>query len=530
MKNPESPLESSIQPLVIGTRGDDFANELTAALGKRARSPVILDTKQWQTPYLQSFRSPGELWALLIHDPKHGMGIEEMVRCVQSIDLTLRPNRLYVLTGFLRENEALGLLQAGCDGFLPMDITAKEVVAEFEKPRTDANDIVTNPYRWLHTLSRAAEELHAGFERELQLKKLLKIFGSELRVDRSSILLLEGEKLRLAAGFGMPPGLEPGTLLEIKPDSISAWVIRNKRARLVEGHLAVVNDQVRSVHSAVCAPLISENEVLGVVNFSALEEGRRLLPADMAAADVFASMIAFAIANRQLHERAVENERLAAVGQTMSSVSHCMKNLLTIFRGTTDILARAVQKQDFAQVSSAYELLERGTRRLDNTVMDLLDFAKKRPPQLGPVEPAQLLGDLCESYFTPAVRRTHSYTIECSAAGSFLLDEFRLQRALANLLSNAVEATHRGGRLRVAAVVEGQNLRFSVADDGPGVPPEKLEEIFTPFFSTKGSTGTGLGLAMVSKFAEENGGTVEANNDTELGGLCVSIVLPIRKD
>lgn len=517
----------SIQPVVVGSRGDSFHEDLTRAMGGAARSPVHLEGDKWMSPYLLSFRTPGELWGIILHTPETGMSPEDVIRCAQSIDLTLRPSRLAVLAPFLREGETLALLQAGVTTILPISMTAAEVFAELSRPVSEAHDIVSNPYRWLRTLSRAAHEL-GDSEETPQLRRLLRLFSSELRVDRSSILLLEGDKLRLAAELGMPAGLKVGDLLDIKPDSISAWVIRNRRARHILGQLSVVNDQVRSVRSAVSAPLLHGEQVLGVINFSSTLEGRTLTPSDMAAADVFASMIAAALVHRELSARAVQNERLAAVGATMSSVSHCMKNLLTIFRGTTDILGRAVQKGDMAGAAAANELLGRGVQRLENTVLDILDFSKHREPELVPVNVSRFLAELCESFFTPALSRTHVLELECDVEGGLMLDEYRLSRALMNLLSNSVEATGDGGRIRLSASREGDSVIFSVADSGPGVPEDKVADIFKPFYSTKGSTGTGLGLAMVAKFADENHGRVDASNDEELGGLCVEIILPAR--
>lgn len=517
----------SVQPLVVGSRGDAFPSDLTAALGAGARSPVHIDADNWMTPYLLSFRTPGELWAVILHAPESGLAFEDVVRCAQSIDLTLRPSRLAVMAPFLREGETLALLQSGVTTVLPIGMPAAEVAAELARPVSEAHDIVSNPYRWLRTLSRAAHELGDTGETP-HLRKLLRLFSSELHVDRSSILLLDGEKLRLAAEVGMPPGLKVGDLLDIKPDSISAWVIRNRRARHILGQLAASSEQARTVHSAVSAPLTHGDRVLGVVNFSSTEQGRTLTPSDMAAADVFASMIAASLVHRELSARSVQNERLAAVGATMSSVSHCMKNLLTIFRGTTDILGRAVQKQDLAGAAAANELLGRGVMRLESTVLDILDFSKHREPELSPVNVPKFLAELCESFFTPIIARTHVLELECEIDGALMLDEYRLSRALMNLLSNAVEATKQGGRIRLAAAREGDSVVFAVADSGPGVPDEKVAEIFKPFYSTKGSTGTGLGLAMVAKFADENHGRVDASNDEELGGLCVEIILPAR--
>jgi signal transduction histidine kinase len=94
-------------------------------------------------------------------------------------------------------------------------------------------------------------------------------------------------------------------------------------------------------------------------------------------------------------------------------------------------------------------------------------------------------------------------------------------------LINAMEANADGGTIKICLKAEGNQLLFKVADSGPGVPDDKLTEILTPFFTTKGSRGTGLGLAMVSKFCEENSGKMEVQGYGELGGLSVTLRLPL---
>jgi len=82
-----------------------------------------------------------------------------------------------------------------------------------------------------------------------------------------------------------------------------------------------------------------------------------------------------------------------------------------------------------------------------------------------------------------------------------------LQVAL-NLLRNALQATREGGTIRVGVHREGDRARLEVADDGVGIAPEHLARIWEPFFTTKGDTGTGLGLGIVKRIVEEHGGTI----------------------
>jgi signal transduction histidine kinase len=114
-------------------------------------------------------------------------------------------------------------------------------------------------------------------------------------------------------------------------------------------------------------------------------------------------------------------------------------------------------------------------------------------------------------------------TVGDELAGILLVTDGRLlQRALLNLLLNAVEASSRGDRTGEVAFalpeVSERHLVLTVADNGSGIPAELLDRIFNPFFTTK-DTGTGLGLAIVHQIVESLGGTIRASNRAEGGAI-----------
>ena len=111
---------------------------------------------------------------------------------------------------------------------------------------------------------------------------------------------------------------------------------------------------------------------------------------------------------------------------------------------------------------------------------------------------------------------------------SVALDPIAIKRAVLNLLTNAVEVCGEGDRVTLGARLQRDDawLHITVADDGPGIPEDVKEQLFQPFFSTKGNRGTGLGLALVRKVAEEHRG--RATVDSRPGdGAQFSILLPL---
>jgi signal transduction histidine kinase len=271
---------------------------------------------------------------------------------------------------------------------------------------------------------------------------------------------------------------------------------------------------------------VDEGKVLGVVSFTSLQGGRMLNQADLATAEVFASLLTLAISNQNLHRELVEKERLATVGATMSSITHCMKNVLTILKGSTMIVEMGLERSDLEQVSLGFSLTRKGVSRMESLAMDLLDYCKGREPDLVMANLPAVLSDVAESFEAINHQGLHRLEMTISVTDPVPLDISRFQRAVLNLISNSMDASPNGCRILLSGRVADREFVFEVEDDGPGVPPEKLENIFEPFFSTKGSKGTGLGLAMVAKFCEECGGRVEAARSERLGGLLVRMTFP----
>src|SRR5690606_11896914 len=96
----------------------------------------------------------------------------------------------------------------------------------------------------------------------------------------------------------------------------------------------------------------------------------------------------------------------------------------------------------------------------------------------------------------------------------FSFDPTLIESSIYNLLLNAREAMESGGTIRVSTAREGDSVSITVTDEGPGVPADKLEDVFNPFYTTK-PTGVGLGLAMVSKFVDSHGGAITIENNPE---------------
>ena len=107
------------------------------------------------------------------------------------------------------------------------------------------------------------------------------------------------------------------------------------------------------------------------------------------------------------------------------------------------------------------------------------------------------------------------------------VDPFLMQRALINIIGNAVQAMPDSGTLTITTKKEGQSASINVADTGMGIPPENISKLFEPLFTTK-SRGVGLGLAIVKSMIEAHGGTITVESDVGRGSKFY-ISLPLRR-
>jgi len=518
-------VSDSVQLLVIGGSAE-FGAQLDGLVRAGTHRLVHVPGSEWRSPSWQEKREPGAAWAVVALDLDEGAEFEDLLQCTQLVTVAFRPTRVVVMLRHFQLERILSLMRAGADGLLPAGATPEQLIHELEGRGVKRDYYFPDPTRWLQTLVRAAGEIDLVTEDLIQFRKLLRVFISQMGVDRGSILLAEGNQLRLAASVGSASDALDNKLLDVKPGSITDWVIQHGRSRLMIGDQPGSRSLTGKVETSICAPIVSQGEVLGTVNFASANRRRELSPADLATTEVFASLLAMAISNQRLVKKNVEAERLAAIGSTLSTLSHCIKNLLTVFKGSTMILEKGLEKQDFGQIATSSRLIGNGVRRLENLVLDLLDLSKKRAPEPEEVLLEDLLGDIAGEAEAAAQQKRHAFEVLCDVEGRYLLDRYRLHRALMNLISNARDAVAQDGLVRLEITDLGNELEFAVSDNGPGVPEENLATIFDQFYSTKGSVGTGLGLAMVAKFAEENSGSAEATIDSNLGGLRVAIRVP----
>jgi signal transduction histidine kinase len=228
----------------------------------------------------------------------------------------------------------------------------------------------------------------------------------------------------------------------------------------------------------------------------------------------------------ELEQRLYRADRLAALGRLVGGVAHEVRNPLASIKLKLHLARRS--GADPERLADAFAVIQAEVERLDRLVARLLTLAK-------PSEPCRVLTDLTRLLKTRMEQwegraAEQGIGLELQPAPSIAepvpADGDRLVQIVDNLLANAVEALHgRGGRIMVE--VERPTpaaLRIAVADTGPGVPPEAVERLFEPFFTTR-QDGTGLGLFLSAEMTRALGGELRYRERAG-GGACFEVMLP----
>jgi signal transduction histidine kinase len=230
---------------------------------------------------------------------------------------------------------------------------------------------------------------------------------------------------------------------------------------------------------------------------------------------------------RELARRAMVAEKLAAVGTLTAGISHEIRNPLNAAGLQLAVLERRVRKLPDAAQASLLEplgLVRDEIRRLEHLLEDFLQFARPRELVTRPVEVHSVLEAVLGLLGGDAERRGIALERRIDAELPLVSgDPERLRQVMMNLTLNALEATPKGGHVRVTAAPAGREILLAVDDSGPGIGAEERDRIFRPFWSNGG--GTGLGLAIARELANALGGRIELQSEPGLGSR-FELVLP----
>ncbi len=245
---------------------------------------------------------------------------------------------------------------------------------------------------------------------------------------------------------------------------------------------------------------------------------------------------------RDLKERMRRSDRLAAIGLIAAGIAHEIKNPLVGIRGAAQLLKSELRTgpagSDRRDMQEYLDVVLKEADRLNGVLEGILDFTRVKPREMRKHNIHSILDRVLLLHEDPARRNGIILgRLYDPSLPDVMGDEGQLVQVFLNIVRNAVEAMPSGGKLTVLTRMsdqytsvqsDGRKHRLmvvKVADTGPGIRPEHLQDIFAPFFTTK-DRGTGLGLALSYQIVQEHLGTIRVESQ-EGEGTTFSVYLPL---
>jgi signal transduction histidine kinase/pSer/pThr/pTyr-binding forkhead associated (FHA) protein len=407
--------------------------------------------------------------------------------------------------------------------------------------------------RNLSVMYRATQAISNVLEIDALLAQILELVFESIGADRGAIFLQDptGQLTPKAVRWRDPAQPDERmtisqTIVEYVMEKgegvITADAPTDKRFSPAQ---SILDFQIRE---AICVPVQGRHSALGVLYAdiqSAASAGAPGAPAvkpggrghfsqeQLTLMVAIGHQAGLAVENTIFYNDKIQAERLAAVGQTIATLSHHIKNILQGIRGGSYLIDAGLREKDESIVRRGWTIVEKNQNKIYNLVMDMLSFSKDREPALESVDLNETVGEVVELMQSRAAEL--GVQLSWNAGEEMprvLIDSEGIHRAVLNIVTNAIDASEGAPDAHVVVKTEWDAksaiARISVSDNGVGIDETDLSSIFQIFASTKGSRGTGLGLPVSQKIIREHGGKITVTSSLNHGASFL-IELPMRR-
>jgi signal transduction histidine kinase len=378
------------------------------------------------------------------------------------------------------------------------------------------------------------------------LARILDLIFKSIEADRGCVLirhpdsgLLEPKAVRWRRG-ATPEKMTVSS-------SVVDYVGREKQGILVsdaarDERFASGQSIVRiGIREVICVPMKGRHETLGVLYLDTVSNARDLVAQNNSSgkfsedqlmlASAIAHQAALAVEETRYHQAMVQAERLAAIGQTIAALSHHIKNIMQGLKSGGEILNMGLGDKDDQLVQKGWRIVQKNQAKIADLVMDMLSYSKDREPAIEETDLNELVREVLEVVSSKARDLNVKLESKLDAVPATPVDPQGLHHALLNIVTNALDAVddRPDARVVVTTALEsgGGWVDIIVQDNGTGIAPDKLADIFKPFVSTKGARGTGLGLPVSRKILREHGGDILVKSIADKGSRFV-LRLPLK--
>lgn len=417
-----------------------------------------------------------------------------------------------------------------------------------KKPDQSGSEWLRDSLANLNTMYEASEAVRRITDVDQLLERIMDLAFQAVQPDRGCIMIKESE-----SGALVPKTIRYAEQADSQERislsrTITDWVMERGEGVIVadatsdERFNAAESIAELGIREAICVPLSGRHDTLGVLYVDVKSHGLDVLKTQkptklrdnhLRLMIAIAYQAGIAIEDTRFYEASVHAERLAAVGQTIATLSHHIKNILQGLRSGSYLVNMGLEGEKFPLIDQGWKVVQKNQDKIFNLVMDMLSFSKEREPTLESADLNTVVREVLELMKGRAEEHRVEIVADLdSGIEAIAFDPEGIHRSLLNIVTNALDAVEEVDHDRRIVVktrkaVGGRFVHLSVTDNGPGIPPDEQKRIFHVFHSTKGSKGTGLGLAVSQKIAHEHGGQIRV--DSKVGdGATFTIELPVR--
>ena len=368
-------------------------------------------------------------------------------------------------------------------------------------------------------------------EKEL-FKKAGNILVKDLGAEKVSFFLFDKEKR--AYTLRASQNLQRSKVKELPQlDPFIEWLKEKNQPEVREilersmddPDIKLVVKRLESMESEVCIPLMSRDQLIGIINLGNKRSGDMYSHEDLDLLTQFATQASVALENARLYQEMQRTQqlmrrtdRLSSLGSLTAGLAHEIRNPLVTVKTFLDLMPERYKDKEFR--GNFLKLTTSELERITKLVSDLLDFAKPKKPAFRKVDINQVIEEIIPLIKVEATKRDIAIEANLRETPRARLDADQMKQVFLNILLNAIDAIKAHGRISITSRDIRKNgseyVQVEISDNGKGIPKKLVDQIFDPFFTTK-EKGAGLGLAISHQIVQDHHGFIEVESMPKKG-------------
>jgi nitrogen-specific signal transduction histidine kinase len=285
---------------------------------------------------------------------------------------------------------------------------------------------------------------------------------------------------------------------------------------------------ISKIDYAILFPILSKERLVGILCLGEKLSGDVYSDEDIDLLTTLCNQMGVSIENAMLYEDAMESQKhlyqadkLATLGTLAAGLAHEIKNPIAAIKGFSQMIGKSFETGDKEAIKDFEDVVPRQLDKINDLVERLLKLSKPVSYEKRSLNINIVLEDIIKLTEKQAINQKVQITKELNAANEIIGDPDQLTQAFLNLILNGIQSMPDGGILAIKTLDindHGHNISIEIKDTGVGIPEDKLDKIFDPFWTTK-EGGMGLGLAVTKKIIDDHKGKIDVESEIGKGTI-----------